>query len=90
MTQKSISELSNEKILRQQLELLAERSEKASNSDLPMLTIAMMDINKVLENNHHKSFDVEINIPDGMRPSEVVNSIKKQLSEYVSKLPLDF
>lgn len=33
---------------------------------------------------------VEINIPDNMKPTEVVSSIKKQLGEYVSKLPLDF
>lgn len=41
--------LTNGEILRQQMELLAERSVDASVLDLPRLTFAMVEIFKVLE-----------------------------------------
>lgn len=43
--------LTNEEILRQQLELLAERSEKAHSVDLASITNAMVKIFEVLESN---------------------------------------
>lgn len=44
--------VSNQEILRQQLELLAERSANdASVSDLPLLTLAMVELYKQLESN---------------------------------------
>lgn len=42
--------LSNEEILRRQLELLAERSEKANVIDLPILSNAMVKIFEALKN----------------------------------------
>ncbi|WP_175423061.1 hypothetical protein [Lysinibacillus fusiformis] len=41
--------LTNQEILRQQLELLAERSEKAHSVDLASITNAMVQIYEVLE-----------------------------------------
>jgi len=41
--------LTNEEILRQQLELLAERSEKSNVTELPMISSAMVKIFKALK-----------------------------------------
>jgi len=50
--QKLTQSVSNQEILRQQLELLAERSANdASVSDLPQLTLAMVELYKQLESN---------------------------------------
>ncbi|MEK5432653.1 hypothetical protein MKY88_17430 [Lysinibacillus sp. FSL R7-0073] len=50
--QKLTQSVSNQEILRQQLELLAERSANdASVSDLPLLTLAMVELYKQLESN---------------------------------------
>ncbi|WP_369378731.1 hypothetical protein [Lysinibacillus fusiformis] len=52
MEQKLTQSVSNQEILRQQLELLAERSANdASVSDLPQLTLAMVELYKQLESN---------------------------------------
>ncbi|WP_249659371.1 hypothetical protein [Lysinibacillus fusiformis] len=44
-----IKNLTNKQILRQQLELLAERSEKVNVTDLPMISSAMVEIFKALK-----------------------------------------
>ena len=43
-------ELTNEEILRQQLELLAERSKKVNDVDLPALTDSMVKVYEALNN----------------------------------------
>lgn len=40
--------------------------------------------------NQTRKFDVEITIPEGMKPTEVVKSIEKKLASYVANLPIDF
>ena len=50
-------QVTNEEILRQQLELLAERSVNAtSESDLPQLTLAMVEVYKLLPNKKKLEF----------------------------------
>lgn len=48
MENKQINEMTNEELLRQQLELLAAVSEYASVGELPKLTLAMVKIYKTL------------------------------------------
>ncbi|WP_312145709.1 hypothetical protein [Lysinibacillus capsici] len=52
MEHKSIQQPSNEEILRQQLELLAERSKNTTDDRLSQMTLAMIEIHKQLKNNH--------------------------------------
>lgn len=51
METKTIQKLSNNEILRQQLELLAEVSKIASDENLPQLTNAMVEVYKSLTSN---------------------------------------
>lgn len=46
--EKSIRDMTESEILRQQMELLAEASKEASNTELPGLTNAMLDIYSTL------------------------------------------
>ncbi len=46
--EKSIRDMTESEILRQQMELLAEASKEASNTELPGLTNAMLDIYSAL------------------------------------------
>jgi hypothetical protein len=48
MENKNLSQMSNEEILRQQLQLLAECSQITSHDELPALTHAMVEIYKAL------------------------------------------
>lgn len=48
MEKKNIKDMSINEILRQQLELLAERSENCLDEELPSLTKAMLEISNVL------------------------------------------
>lgn len=50
MNEKRISEMTNEEILRQQLELLAETSRNATDLELPSLTNSMSIIYSQLKN----------------------------------------
>lgn len=45
---KTIEEMTTDELLRQQLELLAERSKDCSNNDLCLLTHAMAEVYRVI------------------------------------------
>lgn len=56
MEQKSIDQLTNEEILHQQLQLLAEKSKDALVEELPELTHAMVEIVKNLPSEKQLKF----------------------------------
>ena len=76
MENKQISQMTNEEILRQQLELLAAVSKDASVEDLPQLTLAMIEVYKCLSN--------EAQIDFGNKSTSDATAVANKISDYLA------
>lgn len=86
MENKQINEMTNEDLLRQQLELLAERSaNEASVEDLPQLALAMVEIYKVFPNQKTINF----NNLESSQTDEIMNTFNDRLEKALDELGID-